>query len=216
MQRECWKPHCPCTHLCGLHLIQNEDKGLTVTPGLRYEHLQLGRDDYGNNNPNRIESQLSTKRNTVAVLIPGVGINYTVNNSLAIFSGVHKGFSPPGPNPEERPEESINYELGTRFGWGPLRGEVIGFYNSYSNMLGSDLPPLVEQALDLFNAGKVDVSGVEVLLQWDMLRNNNDISPSVALAYTYTNAIFRSNFGSNEDLWGEVTLDQVPIFHSIS
>ena len=187
-------------------------KRLTVTPGLRYEHLQLGRDDYGNNNPNRIESQLSTKRNTVTVFIPGVGINYTVNNSLAIFSGVHKGFSPPGPSLEERPEESINYELGTRFGLGPLRGEVIGFYNAYSNMLGSDLAASGGTGtLDLFNAGKVDVNGVEVLLQWDMLRNNNDISFPVALAYTYTNAIFRSNFGSNEDLWGEVTVgDRVP------
>ncbi len=193
-------------------LYKMKYKGLTVTPGLRYEHLQLGRDDYGNNNPNRIESQLSTKRNTVAVFIPGVGINYTVNNSLAIFSGVHKGFSPPGPSPEERPEESINYELGTRFGWGPLRGEVIGFYNAYSNMLGSDLAASGGTGtLDLFNAGKVDVNGVEVLLQWDMLRNNNDISFPVALAYTYTNAIFHSNFGSNEDLWGEVTVgDRVP------
>ena len=79
-------------------------------------------------------------------------------------------------------------------------------------MLGSDLAASGGTGtLDLFNAGKVDVNGVEVLLQWDMLRNNNDISFPVALAYTYTNAIFRSNFGSNEDLWGEVTVgDRVP------
>ena len=45
--------------------------GLTVSPGIRYESINLFRDDYGSSNPDRDESSLTTRENVVSVIIPG-------------------------------------------------------------------------------------------------------------------------------------------------
>ena len=185
---------------------------LTVTPGIRYENIILQRDDYGSNDPSRTGSDLSVRENKVDVFIPGVGVNYAFTNTISVFGGVHKGFSPPGSSDGEEAEESINYELGSRFAFGQLRGEVVGFYNDYSNLLGSDLAATGGTgSLDQFNAGKVAVNGVEVLLNYELLPNNKSFKLPVTFAYTFTNTEFLNSFGSNDDLWGEVTKgDELP------
>ena len=75
----------------------------------------------------------------IGSFIPGIGTNYKFTNNLSVFGGVHKGFSPPGNQDGQESEESVNYELGTRFNLGKLKGELVGFLNDYSNLLGSDL-----------------------------------------------------------------------------
>ena len=66
------------------------------------------------------------------VFIPGMGANYKFNNDFSLFGGIHKGFSPPGNQDGQESEESVNYELGTRFNLGKLTGEFVGFFNDYS------------------------------------------------------------------------------------
>ena len=187
-------------------------KGLTITPGVRFESITLGREDFGRDDPNRTGIERSTRENSVNVWIPGVGFNYKFSRNMMVFGGVHKGFSPPSNAPGEKAEESINYELGTRFGTGRLRGELIGFYNDYSNLLGSDLAASGGTgSLDQFNAGEVRVSGMEVLLNYDLLPEDKAVKVPVSATYTLTNAIFQSDFGSNEDIWGAVSDgDRVP------
>ena len=155
---------------------------------------------------------MKARENSLGVFIPGFGFNYNLPKNLSLFGGIHKGFSPPGNTPGERAEESINYELGTRFYAGRLRGEWIGYFNNYSNLLGSDLAATGGTGtLDQFNAGEVHVSGFEFLLNFDLLNDNSKIKIPLSFAYTLTNAFFRSNFGSSQGIWGDVSYgDRVP------
>ncbi len=186
-------------------------KNLTITPGLRYENIVLSRTDYGSSDTARRGSDLSFRENISAVWIPGMGFNYNFDK-FSIFGGVHKGFSPPTSKEGEKAEESINMELGSRFTFNGLSGEIIGFFNDYSNLLGSDLAATGGTgSLEQFNAGEVNVQGLEVLLNYDFLAGNKTLKLPVTLAYTYTDTEFKSSFGSDQDIWGEVTRgDELP------
>ena len=184
----------------------------TFTPGIRYENIALKRENFGSNDSLRTGVNLSTRENNANIFIPGIGTNYKFTNNLSVFGGVHKGFSPPGNQEGQAPEESINYELGTRFNIKNLKAEAVVFYNDYSNLLGSDLAATGGSgSLDQFNAGEVLVNGLELLLNYDFLTNKSDYSLPFTLGYTYTNTEFKNSFGSDADLWGEVIAgDELP------
>lgn len=184
---------------------------LTLTPGLRYENITLSRANYGSNDVARTGVDLSERENKVDVFIPGIGFNYNFDN-ISVFGGVHKGFSPPSNQPGEKPEESINYELGSRFSYAGFTGEVVGFYNDYSNLLGSDLAATGGTgSLDQFNAGEVKVQGIEVLLNYNLLPNAKNFMLPVTFGYTFTDTEFLNSFGSENDIWGEVNVgDELP------
>jgi Fe(3+) dicitrate transport protein len=86
----------------------------TVTPGLRFEHV-----DY-----ERIDNLLDTRGTaTVDEWIPGIGATFEPVSGTTVFAGVHRGFSPPGVadiitpaggTVNLDPEYSWNYELGVR------------------------------------------------------------------------------------------------------
>ena len=92
-------------------------KMATLTPGLRFENIKLYRDDFGKDNPQRSQEQLSSRSNTIQALVPGMGFNYTISRNASVFGGVHKGFSPAGSDPNEKVESSVNYELGSVLVW---------------------------------------------------------------------------------------------------
>jgi Fe(3+) dicitrate transport protein len=187
---------------------------LTVTPGIRYENITLKRQDYGKNDPDRIGNNLSERSNTVDVFIPGIGLDYRFNKYLSTFTGVHKGFSPPGSKEGTKPEESINYELGIRYAKNALSGQVVIFFNDYSNLLGTDLASAGGGGTtDLFNGGEVQTKGLEFQLTYDMLstQKKSTFSLPLTIAYTYTDAKFQNNFDSDFEGWGEVAAgDQFP------
>lgn len=184
---------------------------LTLTPGIRYENMTLGRINYGSSDPDRTGSDLSERENQVDIFIPGIGFNYNFEK-LSLFGGVHKGFAPPGSEEGQNPEESINYELGSRFSLGEFSGEIVGFFNDYSNLLGSDLAASGGTGtLDQFNAGAVNVGGLELLLNYNLLSGNSKWNLPVTFSYTYTDTSFQTDFGSDDALWGEVTAgDEMP------
>ncbi len=185
---------------------------LTVTPGFRYENIILQRDNYDSSDPNRTGSGLSSRENKLDIFIPGIGFNYACTSDVSLFGGIHKGFSPPSNQEGQKAEESINYELGSRFVVSKLRGELVGFYNDYSNLLGSDLAATGGTgSLEQFNAGEVAVSGIELSLNYDLLSGNSKFSLPLTFGYTFTHTEFLNNFGSDAGLWGEVTEgDQLP------
>ena len=185
--------------------------GLTLTPGIRYENINLQREDWGKSDADRL-AEASIRENQINVFIPGIGFNYSFTQNLSVFGGVHKGFSPPGSAPDEEAERSVNYELGSRFGAGKFRGELIGFFNDYSNLLGSDLTASGGTgSLDPFNAGEVNVSGAELLLNYNFYDPASKVQTPFSLAYTWTNALFQNDFGSTQGIWGAVSKgDRVP------
>ena len=184
-----------------------------MTPGLRYENITLTRTDYGTDDPSRTGQDLSIRENEVDVWIPGIGVNYRFSNNISIFGGVHKGFSPPSNTPGQNPEESINYELGSRFSVKGFNGEIVGFYNDYQNLLGSDLAATGGTgSLDQFNAGEVRVSGIEFLLNYNLLyKQSSRFKLPLSVSYTLTDTEFLTSFDSNEDIYGIVTVgDEIP------
>ena len=186
---------------------------LTITPGLRYENMTLKKKDYGKNDSDRTGVALSTRENMVDVVIPGIGANYKFSNDLSIFGGVHRGFSPPGNQDGSDPENSTNYELGGRFNFAGITGELVGYYNDYTNLLGSDLAATGGTgSLDLFNAGAATVKGIEFILNYDFLRNRSgNLRFPVTFSYTLTDTRFDSDFDSQVEIYGKVSKgDQIP------
>ena len=184
----------------------------TFTPGIRYENILLQREDFGKNDVTRSGIDLATRENSVDVFIPGMGMNYKFNNDFSFFGGIHKAFSPPGNQDGQESDESVNYELGTRFNLGKLKGELVGFLNDYSNLLGSDLAATGGTGtLEQFNAGEVNVNGMEVLLNYNLAIKGSKISMPISFGYTFTNSEFQNSFDSSDGLWGVVSVgDEMP------
>jgi Fe(3+) dicitrate transport protein len=76
-----------------LYKIKYND--LTVTPGIRFETIDLLNKNFGTNDVTRTGANLVTNDNHVKVWLPGIGANYRFNNYVSLFGGVHKGFAPP-------------------------------------------------------------------------------------------------------------------------
>lgn len=182
----------------------------TFSPGVRFENIRFSNRNYGSEDLDRTGSHLSENEYTINEFVPGIGITYQVADSFTIISGIHRGFSPPSPgsSSDTRSEQSINYELGFRYANGLLKTELIGFYNDYSNLLGSDLAAGGGGGTTAqFNAGEVRVFGVEFLTEIDLADfiGTNSYSLPFNLNYTYTNATFQSDFESNFGPWGTVS-----------
>jgi Fe(3+) dicitrate transport protein len=185
-----------------------------VTPGIRYETIELRRIDYASDDPDRT-SPTDTREHRVSAIIPGLGASVVLTPALRVFAGVHRGFGPPGPgaDTETRPERSINYESGLRLSTAILEAEVIGYYNDYENVLGAATLATGETgAGDLFNGGAVRAFGLETSFVLDPLATvATAFNAPLALSLTYTNATFQTAFESAYEPWGTVAQgDELP------
>ena len=178
-----------------------------ITPGIRYENIEIGRKDYGKTDPGRSGANLSIRGNNVDVWIPGLGVNFKPGPDTGVFAGLHRGFSPPGSRSGTRPENSIGYELGLRHRKNRLRAEAILYLNNYDNLLGADMAAAGGTGSgDLFNGGKAVSKGIELELRFDPGEaSQHPYSIPVSLVYTYTSAAFGSSFESEFEAWGTVT-----------
>ncbi|MEM7431096.1 MAG: TonB-dependent receptor [Pseudomonadota bacterium] len=171
----------------------------TIVPGLRVEAIQ-------NSFTNRLAN--AKQDNDYVVAIPGIGVNYEVNEDLRLLIGVHQGFSPAIPSLAEDldAEESINYELGGRWRSPFGRIEVIGFLNDYSNLTAicTVSSGCASGSNDTqTNAGEVETSGIE--LGWNHeFRLGSGLSMPAALTYTYTKSEFQESFDSVNPQFGVV------------
>ena len=181
-------------------------RNLTITPGLRSEIINFERNDYGSVDIDRV-GEGEYRSNFVRALLPGLGFNYRLGYYLDGFAGIHRGFIPPGSNPETSPEFSINTELGLRLSFRYFSGQVVLFSNDYSNLLGADLNASGGLGTDdLFNGGSAQARGLELEFTLDPFADGtfDHLSLPIRLAYTYTNAKFTNSFDSQLEAWGEV------------
>lgn len=185
---------------------------LTVTPGIRFETIDLRNENFGTSDVNRTGADLVERDNHLKIWLPGVGANYKLHNNLSFFGGVHKGFAPPTNTPGTEAEKSVNYELGSRFSYKKLSGEIVAYFNDYSNLLGSDLAASGGTGtLDQFNAGEANVRGIELLLNYQILKEDGKFKLPITFGYTLTDAEFVSDFASDEGIWGEIEKgDEIP------
>ena len=196
--------------LAGYLLAKLRYDAWTVTAGLRYEDVDLLKKDYTKEDLARSGKVRIETPNHARVLIPGVGLHYQLMPAASVFFGIHKGFAPPSAELYQKPESSVNMELGTRVAIGNFRAELIGFYNNYSNMLGSDLAASGGAGtLEQFNVGEARVKGAEFLVQYQPLPKNCNVRLPLQVSYTYTDTEIRNSFESHS--WGNVVRgDEIP------
>lgn len=177
-----------------------------VTPGVRYERIDLRQTRWAGTDPARSGAPVSSARGTVSEVIPGIGALYRLNERWSLLGGVHRGFNPPGPGSNADPERSVNYEAGVRYGRGALGGELIAFYNDYTNLLGTCTTSTGGSCNigDQFDGGEVRMQGAELAADYEWRIPAGGLTVPARLSYTYTDARFRTSFTSSFGEWGNV------------
>lgn len=176
-----------------------------ITLGLRVEHIEGEAIDYLQN---------TSKENSDTVFLPGAGLFYQLTAEHGLLVGVNKGYVPNSPGQESNvaPEESWNYEFGWRYSTDDIQGEVIGFYNDYSNLKSncSFSSGCIQELGQEFNGGEVDVYGIEAStrVSWQLTES---IKVPLKVAYTYSQSEFKTEFDSTFSQWGSVAVgDELP------
>lgn len=169
---------------------------LTAKVGARFERIRSVRDTNVAGENDIIENQ--------DMITPGVGVNYSLTQNIAILAGVNQGNTIVGPGQDASigPEKAINYEAGVRVK-GPLYFEAIGFLSDYSNIKGtcSFSAGCDDEQIDQeFNGGEAQIIGLESIASKDF-RFGNYILP-LSLNYTFTQARFVSSSTSDNPEWG--------------
>jgi Fe(3+) dicitrate transport protein len=183
-----------------------------VTPGIRYESIDLEQRRWAGTDPGRIGGTTSVARSEVDELISGVGAVYGIGDAWTLLGGVHKGFNPPGPGSNSEAEQSLNYEAGARYAREAASVELIAFYNDYDNLVGTCTVSTGGGCNlgDQFAGGKVRMQGLEASARYEFGLDGGLRLP-VQLAYTYTSAEFRTSFASGFEEWGSVDVgDELP------
>jgi len=180
---------------------------LTLTAGVRGEYIDA---TYQNTfKPNDWLTKDSK------IWLPGVSAFYKFNDELGFLMGANKGYVPTSPqqDPQVKPEESINYELGARFNDGVTNAEMILFFNDFSNLKESCTFSASANCSVIdteYNAGEVDIYGIEASISHTVALTDN-IDMPLSAVYTYSKSEFKQSFVSDFPLWGNVTAgDEVP------
>ncbi|TVQ69343.1 MAG: TonB-dependent receptor [Balneolaceae bacterium] len=173
---------------------------LTATPGLRVEYFRYERDILRVN----FEDVQRSSNDEVLAFIPGLGFNFQMGPESAIFTGVHRGFSPPrvkdaltatGSSEELDAEWSWSYEAGFRLRPLPFfTSEITGYYMSFENQIipvsessgGQGMP----NAVGLTNGGATRHHGVEFLFRLDPDFAGRPLSARLELGGTWNQASF--------------------------
>jgi len=181
-----------------LHALDAMTLGpVTLTPGLRVEAIRQTADD-----------QLADEQTTqeLIAVLPGMGAFWALIPEVGVLAGVYRGFSPPPPGAGATPESSVNYEAGARGQLGPLRGELIGFFNDYQNL--TDICTLASGCVDgdlgeQFSAGAARIFGLEAFVKAEP--KTKGWTFPVGVAYTFSRGEFATDFESLDPIFGDVT-----------
>lgn len=161
----------------------------TLTPGLRYETLDLESRDKRPGGVNADEG--------LDMLGGGLGVAYRLSDAWQAIGGVHFGFSPPSPGGavaglEE--ETSIGYELGVRFAdpGEVIKAEAIGFFTDFEDLIVVSNIGGTGTGVDE-NFGEVHSYGVELSGVFDLARARGwQFGNTYHAAFTYTDATQRN------------------------
>ncbi len=173
---------------------------LSVTPGIRLEYFEYTRDIRRLSNVN-----VNIKNTDESIeLLPGIGFNYLLNDGIAFYGGIHRGYGPPrvkdaisaeGISEELDAEKSWNYEIGTRARISNgFNFELTGFFLDFSNQI----IPVSEAAggagrpgASLTNGGATRHSGVEASFSLNLQRMlQTTYGIDIRANATYVNAEF--------------------------
>jgi len=199
----------------------------TLLPGVRFEKIKLERIDYSSTDPDRSEGATGMRENHVDAVIPGFGATFKATDELTLLAGIHRGFAPPGTSTRDGQasvEKSWSYELGLRYMHEWMYVEVIGFYNDYSNILGTcaNSTGCTGEIGDQFNGGTAIVKGVEATVSYDIVASNSDEMPYIAKHQLHASiGLEATNWGANlgmtyvSDIRTETGQGAIPVIERI-
>lgn len=185
---------------------------LVLTPGFRYEDIDQSRVRWEirpgqtTDPSSRAESNIrDTRNNQTKVFIPGLGALYSFDDNLAIYGGIHRGFTAPSNAPDVNEEESINYELGLRYSGDRMFIDTALFFTDYDNILGECTSSSGSdcEAGDAFNGDAASIVGLEFLVNYDLSRSTAYSIP-LLFSYTHLDGEFDSDI-ADTDFFGDVT-----------
>jgi Fe(3+) dicitrate transport protein len=195
---------------------RTEIGALSVTAGLRVEDVSTEQRRW--NTPDRSLTPDSERDNDYTEWLPALSAIYDFDHGLSVLGGVHRGFSAPSVSSRQSTdaEQSTVWEAGFRYAPqgnsrpGNLRLEAIGFFNDYSNLLGECTNSAGGSECeigDAFNAGEVDVYGLEATLDYAFTAGH--IRIPVSATYTWTETEIKSTFA--DSFFGNVSAgDSLP------
>lgn len=136
----------------------------TLIPGLRYEHLDQSLRDYG--------SPANNGDNAIDLWGGGFGLTYDASDQVVLFTGVHRGFSPPSPSAAIKDglneETSLASEVGAR--WEDTARassvETTVFYTHFDDLIVLDNIGGTGNG-NSENVGKVNSYGLELAAETD-------------------------------------------------
>lgn len=178
---------------------------LTVTPGVRYESVDL---HFTNFAPDATNTVTGVGNGDIDWVVSGIGFNYELDEVHSLFGGIHEGIAIPGPSdslsvPSVLPEESLSYELGLRHRGENFNAEVVGFLSDFSQIISTSAG-LGLTGVPVTNAGTADVHGVEALVSYDPLQGG-DLRMPLFLSATWTSATLDQALvaGGGENIYGD-------------
>ncbi|UII29531.1 TonB-dependent receptor [Fulvivirga maritima] len=173
-------------------------KDFFLTIGLSQNHLNY---DINRKADMATGNAYDRERNFDPVWVPRVALLKKIGASQALRAAVSYGFSPPTIDEVRTNEGSINlnldaergtnYEIGYRGTWWHerLNTDLTFFYFLLDETITTYTSP---QGVTLFrNAGKTDQKGVEIAINYDVIRKPSDIINLVRLAHSYTGHFFK-------------------------
>lgn len=143
-----------------------------ITAGFRYETTDF-------KSKNRLKGNKITTAE-FSDFTPTVGFTYDFTDEHKFWFGYSEGFSSPSlsslftsrnNNPDLKPEEAANYELGIRGGFmeNKLTYDVAFYYQDITNYIVNNITGLDDKGEELFNfqnAGEVNLRGVETVIEY--------------------------------------------------
>lgn len=174
---------------------------LTITPGLRYEHVDGEFTDFESNSSQTV---VRNRSGSLDAWVPGISFKYELSPDQRIFGGVHKGISFPSPRNFLRDtdvEESIGYELGYRAQLDRVNFEVVGFLTDFDNLIATDDGFGI--STNSRNAGQAEVYGVEFLANTDLLSGDGSSQAPVYFSATWTQSELQEALasGGGDDIY---------------
>jgi len=178
-------------------------KDIETTLGLRSESVETSR-----KNMLTAEPEQTSQDQTLS---PGAGAYYQWSEKVGLLFGIHQGYTLVGPGQSDvvKPENALNYEMGSRFFDGPTFAEIIGFYSDYRNIKGTCTFSSGCSGSDIdteYNGGEAEIYGLEMVWQTEWALSHGR-KFSTNLNYTYTKASFTAASSSTNPEWGEGNIE---------
>jgi Fe(3+) dicitrate transport protein len=185
-----------------VHLQDEMNVGhLTVTPGVRYEHIE---NEYIDRNADN-----TTHNGSMDIYALGMNAKYDVTDGMMLFGGLYRGYSVPSPydnlNKDMDEETSLGCELGSRFRKRSFNAQLIGFFTRFDDLISGGYVG-GDTDTDGANAGSVNSAGLELSASFDAGEHYGwGFKNPYWMAFTYTHARLAED--TNIDDAGNIFVD---------